>query len=195
VRFGEPIATTTHGGYTLALANNPMYYADVVDGPQGAVWSGPNQQAWFAWVERSTAGMTPAQADRFLRGEGWRMLRERPATFLRASLGRLGRFWGVAPAGAVYSPALRVVTAAWTVPLWIAVVLGALRRDAWRWPNVGAPLIVLGLTVVHTLYWTDMRMRVPVVPALALIAAAAATPRSKREQDRRISASQNGGNR
>ena len=25
--FGEPVWTTTHGGYTLALANNPVYYA------------------------------------------------------------------------------------------------------------------------------------------------------------------------
>ncbi len=42
----EPIWTTTHGGYTLALANNRQYYADVLDGPPGAVWSGPNQAAW-----------------------------------------------------------------------------------------------------------------------------------------------------
>ena len=44
--FGEPVWTTTHGGYTLALANNPTYYAEVLDGPPGAVWSGPNQRRW-----------------------------------------------------------------------------------------------------------------------------------------------------
>ena len=26
--FGEPVWTTTHGGYTLALANNPVYYRE-----------------------------------------------------------------------------------------------------------------------------------------------------------------------
>ncbi len=35
--LGEPVWTTTHGGYTLALANNPVYYAEVLDGPPGAV--------------------------------------------------------------------------------------------------------------------------------------------------------------
>ena len=35
VVFGEPIATTTHGGYTLALANNPVYYRDVLNGAPG----------------------------------------------------------------------------------------------------------------------------------------------------------------
>jgi len=30
--FGEPVWTTTHGGYTLALANNPVYYRNVLDG-------------------------------------------------------------------------------------------------------------------------------------------------------------------
>ena len=33
--FGEPVWSTTHGGYTLALANNPVYYAEVLDGPAG----------------------------------------------------------------------------------------------------------------------------------------------------------------
>ena len=80
-RFGEPIWTTTHGGYTLALANNPAYYADVVDGPPGIVWSGPNQQAWKEWVERSTRRMSPLQADRYLQCEGLRMPVSVPPAF------------------------------------------------------------------------------------------------------------------
>jgi hypothetical protein len=190
IRLGEPIVTTTHGGYTLALANNPAYYADVVDGAPGAVWSGPNQAAWFEWVARSTAGLTPAQADRVLQAEGWRMLRERPGTFLRASIARLGRFWGIAPSSAIYSRAERWATAAWTIPLWIALVSGLLRRGLWRWPAIGAPLMLAGLTAVHAVYWTDMRMRVPIVPAIALIAAG----RIRRQESRvkSNSASQNG---
>ncbi len=178
-RFGEPIWTTTHGGYTLALANNPAYYADVVDGPPGAVWSGPNQEAWKEWVAVKTAAMTPVEGDRFLRGEALRMARECPGTFFRASVARLGRFWGVAPAGAVYSRGLRLATAAWTVPLWIALTAGLLRRDLWRWPRLAAPLLIAGLTAVHSVYWTDMRMRVPIVPAIGLVAAGALLPRGK----------------
>jgi len=157
---GEPVWTTTHGGYTLALANNPAYYADVLDGPPGAVWSGPNQDAWFAGVGRSTAGMTEPEADRALRDSALRLARDRPIAFLRASIARVGRLW--APAAA-----------AWTVPLWAALAVGLARPGLRRWPLVVAPSIAVALTLVHLAYWTDLRMRAPLVPAVALIAAGA----------------------
>lgn len=171
--FGEPVWTTTHGGYTLALANNPVYYAEVLDGPPGAVWSGENQFLWFDGVNRRMAGLPEPEVDRRLTREGLAMLRERPGAFARASLARLGRFWGLAPSGAVYPAWLRRATAAWTAPLWLALGWGLLRRDLWRWPDVSATAFVLALTTVHALFWTDLRMRAPIVPSIALIAAGA----------------------
>lgn len=171
--FGEPVWTTTHGGYTLALANNPAYYADVLDGPPGAVWSGPNQARWFAESARSTAGMSEPEADRHHRAEALKMLRDRPSAFLRASVARLGRFWGLAPSAAVYPRPLRLATAAWTAPLWAALAAGLARRPIRAWPGVAAPALILALTAVHVVYWTDLRMRAPLVPAIALIAAGA----------------------
>ena len=50
--FGEPVWTTTHGGYTLALANNPVYYRDVLNGPPGRVWTGHEQWEWWDSVNR-----------------------------------------------------------------------------------------------------------------------------------------------
>ncbi|WP_435005750.1 ArnT family glycosyltransferase [Tundrisphaera lichenicola] len=171
--FGEPIWTTTHGGYTLALGNNPVYYAEVLDGPAGSVWSGPNQARWFRDMTRSVAGMSEPESDRKLRDSGLAMLRERPLTFFRASVARLGRFWGVAPSGAVYPGGIRLATALWTVPLWIAMVLGLIRPPIWNWPGIAAPSMVIALTIVHLAYWTDLRMRAPILPAIALIAAGA----------------------
>jgi 4-amino-4-deoxy-L-arabinose transferase-like glycosyltransferase len=171
--FGEPVWTTTHGGYTLALANNPVYYADVLDGPPGAVWSGPNQRRWFVETTDAMAGLSEPESDRRLRDAALRLLWDRPRDFARASLARLGRFWGVSPAGAVYPRALRLATSVWTIPLWIALGLGLLRRTLWSWPQVTAPIFVLSLSAVHAVYWTDMRMRAPIVPAIALIAASA----------------------
>ena len=168
--FGEPVWTTTHGGYTLALANNPVYYAEVLDGPPGAVWAGRNQRQWFDWVNRTTAGMTEPEADRTLRAAATGMLLERPGTFARAALARLGRFWGVAPSGSVYPRWLRMATAAWTVPLWLALAAGFVRRDLWCWPRIAAPSMMLALSVVHAFFWTDLRMRAPIVPAIALVA-------------------------
>jgi 4-amino-4-deoxy-L-arabinose transferase-like glycosyltransferase len=185
--FGEPVVTTTHGGYTLALANNAPYYRDVLAGSPGRVWTGTDQWLWWDSVNRATAGMSEPQADRFFRATVVRLAIDQPATFLRACLDRLIRFWSVAPATAVYSPLVRWATAAWTVPLWIALILGLCRRELWRWPQIAAPLAIAGLSLVHTLYWTDIRMRAPIVPAIALVAASAMIPSwttSARQQSR-----------
>ena len=168
--FGEPVWTTTHGGYTLALANNPVYYRDVLDGPPGAVWSGEGQARWQAEINRSMAGLGEPEADRRIAATAWRLLRDRPGDFARASLARLGRFWGIAPSAAVYPAGLRAATAMWTIPLWVALAAGLCRRETWRWPGVAAPSAVVALTIVHAFYWTDLRMRSPIVPAIALVA-------------------------
>ncbi len=173
VVLGEPIWTTTHGGYTLALANNPVYYREILDGPPGRVWTGEDQWRWWDSVNRETAGMTERQADRYLQSTVWRLARERPRDFGRSVIARLRHFWSVAPAASVYPAAARWITMAWTAPLWIALLLGSARRSLWSWPRVAAPMMVIGLTMVHTLFWTDLRMRAPIVPAIALIAAGA----------------------
>ena len=171
--FGEPVWTTTHGGHTLALANNPVYFEDVVDGPRGAVWSGATQAEWFARLGLELKGMGEPAADRYLRRMALTTIVEHPRTFLRASLARLGRFWGIAPSVAVYSPWLRFISAIWTLPLWIALAIGLWQKRLWSIPKIAAPLIIMALTAIHTVYWTDMRMRVPVIPAIALVAAGA----------------------
>ena len=71
--LGEPIWTTTHGGYTLALANNPVYYDDVLNGPPGRVWTGHDQWLWWDGVNKATSGMTEPQADRYLKQTVWQL--------------------------------------------------------------------------------------------------------------------------
>jgi hypothetical protein len=127
-------------------------------------------------VNRETAGMTEHQADRYLQASVWRLARQRPRDFARASLARLAHFWSVAPAASVYPAVARWATLAWTAPWWVALGLGLAARSVWSWPRVAAPMIVLGLTMVHALFWTDLRMRAPIVPAIALISAGAGWP-------------------
>jgi hypothetical protein len=174
--FGEPVWTTTHGGYTLALANNPVYYREVLNGPPGRVWTGQDQWAWWDSVNRETAGMSEPRADRYLRAAAWRFIRQHPGDFGRAMLARLGRLWAVAPAASVYSRSARWATFVWTLPLWVALALGLAQPAPWGWPRVAAPMMVLGLTLAHAVFWTDLRMRAPIVPAIALIAAGARRP-------------------
>jgi 4-amino-4-deoxy-L-arabinose transferase-like glycosyltransferase len=175
---GAPVFTTTHGGYTLYLANNPVYYDEVVNGPPGAVWTGENQRLWWLAVDREMGGMPEPEADRRMRSKALRFIAAHPRDFVRASLARLGRFWGLAPSGAVYPGRLRALTAAWTLPLWLALALGLVRGRVWSWPRVAAPVAILALTAVHTVYWTDLRMRATIVPAVALVAASP-TPRPR----------------
>ncbi len=175
--LGEPVWTTTHGGYTLFLANNPFYYDEVLHGPPGAVWTGPTQLQWVDSVYAAGVGATEPEGDRRLQRMALDVIAKRPVDFVRATLARLGRFWSVAPAAAVYPKAFRLATAVWTIPLWCAFVVGLVSRAQWAWPRAAAPLVILGLTCVHAFYWTDLRMRAPIVPAIALIAAGASLPR------------------
>jgi hypothetical protein len=160
----------------LALANNPTYYAEVLNGPPGAVWSGANQKRWFDAIGPTVAGLSEPAADRRLRSNALALCRARPRDFARASAARLARFWSARPAGAVYPGRLRALVALWTIPLWVALVAGLSSRALWCWPRVAAPAMLLGLSAVHAFYWTDMRMRAPLVPAIALIVASSQGP-------------------
>jgi hypothetical protein len=171
--LGEPVWTTTHGGYTLALGNNEVYYRDVLEGPPGRVWTGRDQWLWWDSVKKRTIGMTEPEADRFLRDSVVELARNRPRSFLHACLARMATFWSPVPAAGVYGRISRLITAAWTIPLLVALVAGAFHPRFRRWPGVAVVTAILGLSIVHTLFWTDMRMRAPIVPAIALVAASA----------------------
>ena len=184
--LGEPIATTTHGGYTLALANNPVYYREILNGPPGRVWAGEEQRLWWESVNRATKGMSEPQADRYFQATVWQLAREQPTEFARASLARLGHFFNAWPAASVYHSSVRWASLAWTVPLWIALVIGLCMKSLWQWPRIAAPMIVIGLTIVHAFFWTDLRMRAPIVPAIALIAATAELSRFRLRRPRPV---------
>jgi hypothetical protein len=177
--LGTPVWTTTHGGFTLYLANNPVYYEDVVSSRGAAVWSGERQRAWFVQINEEASGLAEPVADRLFTMRALETIRAHPWVFLHASLKRLARFWGIAPSEAVYSTPQRLLAALWTIPFWILVCGGAMRRSLWKWPACACPAIVAGLTCVHLFYWTDLRMRAPLVPALALIAAGSWTALSE----------------
>ena len=151
-------------------ATIPVYYSVVLDGPPGAVGAGANQQRWFESVNLRTAGMTEPAADRTLRGSALQLLRDRPATshVLR------GRGWpgsGAWPPRASCTPGPRC-----ECRLDRSTLAEPSRRYAPRGtldagPATRMPLVIIGLSAVHTVYWTDARMRAPAVPAIALVAA------------------------
>ncbi len=213
LQFGRPIVTTTHGGYTLLLANNPEFYDWLRNGRWGSVWRADQFNA--DWDRRKPQG--EVQSDRAAYDEAWQTIRREPATFAYSCLVRLGRFWSPLPhrvtadetplrqlsrwavaawyaaefffaaiglawclrrgEGRVVSGQWSVVSGQWSVvskseipnpKSQILVPPSALRPPPWLW----GLLLVLCLSAVHAVYWTDMRMRAPVMPVVALAAAA-----------------------
>ncbi|MCD4726986.1 MAG: hypothetical protein K8R46_04960 [Pirellulales bacterium] len=88
LQFGRPIATTTHGGYTLLLANNPEFYRWLHAGQWGDVWRADRFNA--EWEQRCPRN--EIAADRLAYDEAWQTIRREPGTFAYSCLVRLGRF-------------------------------------------------------------------------------------------------------
>jgi hypothetical protein len=191
-RLGAPIWATTHGGYTLLLANNP-YLFDWLRQP------GPRVEAWeqkfhARWAKRSFGDprqpgfwrstlpqSTTAQSeeafdevvdDRLASQSAIAAIRREPGAAVRAGLYRWAWLWGLWPQNPHW--------AKWFVGAWYAAVYGLIVRALMqrgaretfsrRWWAGWA--MVLALTAVHSLYWSNLRMRAPATPLLALMAAA-----------------------
>lgn len=190
VALGRPVLTTTHGGYTLLLANNPVFWREVVAGPPGTVWDGGSLAAWQQSLERQMAAdQAPSgeiARDRWMRDRALAHIRDQPVMFARSVVYRLMRFWSVSPAAGGGSAVLRKGAAVFYLGAYVLAGIGVARllRRLWRpeggsppdLPNGAAPwrpalLLILAFTAVHAVYWTDGRMRAPLIPAVSLFAA------------------------
>lgn len=217
VIFGSPVFGTTHGGYTLYLANNPDYYAYLLAPGRRGVWDAAEfNRRWEGELRAAGVEGEPA-ADRLAYALAWRTIAAQPGTFFRACWGRLASFWGVLPNagdgdGAPFRRWARYAVAGFYALEMLAAVGGLwaiLRGRRARLPNVDAgertpcpacrpsQKIALGwmvsaivvLTLVHVFYWTNLRMRAPVMPGVAVLAAAgiAAAWRRWSRKGRRVS--------
>lgn len=185
VRFGRPIFTTTHGGYTLLLGNNPQFYEYLRTGAWGSVWKAEESEEFSeTWRRRALAD--ELGANRRAYAEAWENIGREPGMFLYACLVRVGRLWGPLPhqvdtdegplrRGARYAVGLWYLVELLLAAAGVRVIFRRGRRSAGLWG-----LLLAGcLTAVHTLYWSNLRMRAPLMPVVAL-AAAAALARSRR---------------
>jgi hypothetical protein len=113
--------------------------------------------------------------DRALSAAAKFWIRQHPREFAESCWLRIKRFWNIFPGGADAGSLPKV--AQWGVAVFFAIELLAaaiglwrLRRDEWSewWPLV---VLVLSFALVHVVYWSNLRMRAPVEPVLALLAA------------------------
>jgi hypothetical protein len=177
--FDQPIIATTHGGYTLLLGNNPDFYGWLSD-PQGPpVW---NSSAWEQeflanWKQAEPGARQDQRYDRLAYRQAWENIRQQPRDFVRSVVYRWGRFWGVTPKplDLQESPqrrVLRTLTSAWYLALFTLAAIGVWLkgRSLMELPWVFGLLLVLSFALAHAVYWSDLRMRAPIEPVLALLA-------------------------
>lgn len=179
LQFQQPILMTTHGGYTLLLGNNETFYQQVVNARRGATWQDDSLNNWQAETERSLAEMRISPTDEVARdttlgqlARSWIM--NNPRKFLHACLLRIQRFWACWPSSSTGVPSwLQQLVGVWYVCVIVLALTGAFRwRSLWPgcWP---LGILVVALTLVHTVYWSNARMRSPVIPVISLATAAA----------------------
>lgn len=181
IQFGRPILTTTHGGYTLYLANNPRFYDYLAHGRPDAVWDAAELGPQWLRDPQTFTPLAELAADREAYAAALAAMRNQPGMFCYSCLARIGRLWAVSPHQG--STASRWAVGVWYCLEYLAAALGVyviyrkykIGRSSWcvkDAPYVYALLLVVCVTAVHAFYWTDMRMRAPLVPILALAAAA-----------------------
>jgi len=188
--MGSPILTTTHGGYTLLLANNPVFYADVVRQGWGTDWPKASFDEWQAELQTALndelgPNASEQDRDRWQSRRAWRFIADEPAAFLQAVWYRVRSLWRTTPQGdaAAASGSRLVRVVGWYYTLILLAFLVGMVRVGWQSvrrgtagrPTSWLPLFLIVLTVqsVHLVYWTNARMRAPLVPVISLFAAAA----------------------
>jgi len=197
--MGKAKLTTTHGGYTVLLGNNPLFYRFLKSHASGT-WDG--EQLSRAWKGRSlTTGCDDAQwddlpqlarrAEQLALEDGSefsddelayqlarRYIREQPAMFAYASGLRITRLWRLLPHRVEGAESPRRWAMRCAVGVWYALVMGlaicglaSLGRCVFQTPWVYGLQLCVVFTAVHTFYWSDMRMRAPLMPLVCLAAA------------------------
>ena len=181
LQFHAFIPATTHGGYTLALGNNPDFYRDVIRGTDEFPWDGSALDQWqqHTLAEALQSGINTADEramDRFHYELAFKTIQRQPAEFLQACWLRFQRFWALGQAGAPLTT-LSLLTACWYLVLWTGLLLRLLqllrqgRCSLSNFAEMQLWICLLAFVGTHLFYWTDARMRTPVMPLLFILAA------------------------
>ena len=195
-QIGRATPTTTHGGYTLLLGNNPAFYQHLAEAPWGEVWDSRDldqeRAAWLAAHDNDEAA-----ADRDSYRKAWRHIRSQPTAFAKATMIRIGRLWSPLPHRISPTESAARGTARWTVAAWYLALFAAGVRGLWllsrpgpeshgapsrlvsQSPWIDGLLLAATLTVVHAFFWSNLRMRAPLAPFLCLLAGAACEGRTR----------------
>jgi hypothetical protein len=181
VLMGKAIWTTTHGGYTLLLANNPILFDHYEEVNLSRDWNEAGFHEWWAKKSVDAGFITELEHDRHANSLAWQTIQERPRGFAVACVARFGWFWAWWPSHVDSTPRFTIVMiGAWygfTTLLFVVAAfcsLGSFRKifnPQW----LPAIALVLGISGVHMVYWSNMRMRAPLIPVVYVASVSFAT--------------------
>lgn len=169
---------TTHGGYTALLGNNNDFYDQVTAMSWSTLWEGAGQQQWANRVNRELDEQgifNEVDRDNWLNVRARETMKHRPDMFVKATVSRVIQFWHVLPGGDSSRELPDVVL--YGVALFYSAYWCLSLRGLWRvlsarlWNLLPVLLLPIGFMCVHAVYWSNMRMRAPVLPVVALLAA------------------------
>ncbi|MEE2640131.1 MAG: phospholipid carrier-dependent glycosyltransferase [Planctomycetota bacterium] len=196
VVIGKPVFATSHGGYTIYLGNNDRFYDYLRAGKPGT-WDGEKElRETVLEIRKASRRVVPAGAgqidevhkDRMYYDRAMETIRRRPVDFAISCLTRVIRFWSIfpaAPASSESSPTsgllLRVGVISWYGVVFLLASIGLVRIFLYGRKNpdslqrflrgsLPAVLLVIAFQGLHLVYWSNMRMRAPLVVVTALLA-------------------------
>ena len=154
-------------------------------GPQatGASDLGPVQRTGVA------AALSETEWNDHFQRESWAAMRQHPGRIIQLAGRKFLRMWNPFPNVETYrSGPVRLVSALWTLPLFLLAIIGAVRMIAYHRRQGWAVVLFLLLpalyfSLVHSLYVGSVRYRLPAMPMIALLAAMAFSIRKQDELD------------
>ena len=170
IELNRWIFTTSHGGYTLLLANNNSLY-DHFEKTASRNWDDSTFQA--EWSAKS-AGLDELEQDQLANSMARNVIQQRPLLFLKSCLIRLGWLWAPWPNQQNW-----IVSTG--IGVWYSLVFGAAffgtfvscRQYGGFFRNpilMPSACLILSLSVIHAVYWSNLRMRSVAMPAIYTLA-------------------------
>ena len=187
IHFGKPTPATNHGGFTLLLANNPSFYEYLRSGRFGDVWDADQfNHDWGVRCERLVPGDEVA-ADRLAYADAFAVIRSQPGTFAYACVVRISRIWGLVPHRTSSDEGITRCVARWSIGAFylvefmlaavglLALAGGRFLRERFLQGWIWGLLLLAAFTAIHSFYWTNIRMRAPLIPVVCVAAALGAS--------------------
>jgi len=177
VTLGRPIVATTHGGYTLMLGNNDGFYDFLQQSRWGDIWDSRELDERYNRIKQQLDD-DEVQADRWAREQAITCIQRRGGMFVYSCAVRIGRLWGIVPHQVDSSESTAKRLARYAIGLWYVLVflfaaigVSSQGRRLFHSPWIWGLLVCLSFTAVHTVYWSNLRMRAPLMPVVAMAAA------------------------